>query len=794
VPKGLAGHDPLPAHAIAQVVIPAATGRSGGEATMGVVWVSAGCVLASAEVELGWDRGWVEQISVEVLGEGGGCGAIDVPVPPGGALIVDKARLIRGAGPTLALDSSRWQVHPDPTRGGSVHRLHLPEVVGGDLLRLELVRTSPDARSYVWAPGREGAIYAGLRVAPDALLTVIGTPGVDGSGWLFQAEPPPELEVRVHPPTGPAPWPAAVTATTGLSAADALARVARLFLLPPGFDGPAPVTGDDAFARGAAEPVALAATVAALAAGGPDRVRVAQVLPDGEAVGATSVTAPDVVLIGDGDGARVVGWSDLPETIRVWDGERAVTAPTARGLTREAPDALVATSRVVTLDVPPGDPGLVLAPGSGSSALVEERIRPLVAGAPWYGRLPDGAVAVAVEGGVVRDGGVARLGAGETLVRYLLPDAPTFGEASPRPGEVLTEQVVGEGVVVRWEGSFWAMESVRGTPIVPDRASLVSALDRRFFTRSMPQPAVPGAARQAEGWDELATARLMLMGSVRAGGTPTSDPVWPRRLGAVRRSAWGSPIELVLYLRGWAEQLGWDADWVLVRPRGLGPGPEASPAGYSEALLRVRRVVDGAVEERWLDPSCDMCGPFEVRPELLGASALGRDVTQTPPPVPGRVEVDADDRRQRVLLDGPAALALRTALRSVPPEDRAKAIATRLGGPGARLLAASQVADAGAPIQLVVVGGAEVHDPLAEGTLGVWRGGRFEPRWVGTRVFVRPGVGAPSAFEGEGLVWSLVVDADGRVREEITLSAPSLDEATVAGWRAARAAALAAVE
>ena len=166
-------------------------------------------------------------------------------------------------------------------------------------------------------------------------------------------------------------------------------------------------------------------------------------------------------------------------------------------------------------------------------------------------------------------------------------------------------------------------------------AAMIKAIDARFRAASLPEPGAPMELRGREAtWDLAAELRPTVLGRSPIGGWP-SDPLWPRKLAKARRSAALSPSEAALVMWLYARQLQIDADWAVVRPASSGPGQGPSPAGYNAPALRVRIGAD----ERWIDPACAVCAPFELPPELEGASAIGPGSESTPAPSVGRHEV-----------------------------------------------------------------------------------------------------------------------------------------------------------
>lgn len=430
-------------------------------------------------------------------------------------------------------------------------------------------------------------------------------------------------------------------------------------------------------------------------------------------------------------GPRGLLWAEEPGAdLRVVVGQPAIEAPT------QAAERL-RQSRTLTLRIPPGDPQERLFPGGGSSVLTDLHLtlkpRDDVP-TQWWVALPEaaspGEVRVEPPGAATVDwaDGAAHvaLRPGEAIVRLLLrweaPDAPTYGVRPPDEDF----EVRAEAGAVAWDGpDTWYLREVRGTEVLPDREALVEALGWRFFVASLPEPSAPLGLRGAARDEALVQALLpALWRQAVVVDTLPGDPLMPRRLRAALRSRVLRPLEACLIVAAWARQLGLDAVAVPVAPFG-GPAGQIGPAGHTDALVRI--VLDGVTQ--WLDPACGSCGPGQYRPELGGAPVLGPEQA---PVLSGTSAVEVLDDGLRWTLTGAAALELRRTIERRAAHDRSRFLAEGLAGPGAELVTAHGVGEAGADIILTVRGGAgPVYDPTAVDPLS-------PVLWVGSRSFQGP--------------------------------------------------------
>lgn len=622
------------------------------------VALAVGCVLQIAETSFApAPSGWTETTRLEVVADPS-CPWIDLTLPPGGRLGDHRARQRLADGAHAKLGEERWESSPRARDGSGVVRLHVPELLSGDRVLIDLERLLPPG-PVSWRPGP--ARFVEAEVGRDGAITQPA--GAEGRTWMASA--PADFRV-VFDGTGPAP------------------------------------------------------------------------------------VAQDRLAPGD-----------------------------------------VTVEQRLTLKVPPGDPQLALYPGGGSSVVIEEFLRFGPAGQEraWPLDTPPGiAVALSAEpagaASIERDPAGARVvvaaseGPIRATVRWEQPDAPSYGE---RPYDVSTLAVDAPGGEIRHEGDGWWLVGVNERAVMPNREVLVGALDRRFRMAAIPEPGAPLELRGADpGWELAAEIRPVLLGRYVVGDWP-ADPLWPRKLVRARRSTALTPTETALTAWLYARQLGLDASWVLVRPATSGPGYDVVPSGYTAALVRIR-IGD---ETRWIDPTCRVCGPFELPPDLEGASALGVGIDRTPPPTVGRHAVEVGAGTVSWTLQGPPALELRRWLETVPAAERTSALSTRIGGPGSTLVEVHGIEVAGDPIAITVNRGEGVvpsplDTPVADPSGTVWFG------WIGDRTIRWPDSEAPEGTASSGpLAWSRVRTAEGVV-ETLSVTDRTVAAADVARIEEAR--------
>ena len=336
-----------------------------------------------------------------------------------------------------------------------------------------------------------------------------------------------------------------------------------------------------------------------------------------------------------------------------------------------SPETAVQTRRTLTLIVPDGDPQVALWPGGGSKVEVEEivHLAPEEQERVWVVPLPsrhEGLIHHEEPQGIgvvlVREDDVLIIADSsevplDVALRYSFPDAPTFGEALARPNEVLDLHVRAPRGTVSWEADnhAWWLQAIGDEPVLPTREHLFRALQYRFNQVSYPEPAVPMRLRGArKGWD-LVTVLYQTMQSQVVQATWPTKHLWPRPLIQARKSGAVTSVEAALMLRVYLLQSRIQADWVLVQPANEASIFDVVPTRYDEALVRVSY----GGEERWLDPGCVWCAPFEIRPELQDAPALAHALNRTPSATPGLMSVEIEGDSAHWQLEGPPALLAR---------------------------------------------------------------------------------------------------------------------------------------
>jgi len=459
-----------------------------------------------------------------------------------------------------------------------------------------------------------------------------------------------------------------------------------------------------------------------------------------------------------------------------WQAEVSGLSGTPDPLPAGPPAGDLARSRQLRLDVPPGDPQLRLYPGAGSSVQITDFFTfgasPLAQSwAVPVARDDDLVTTAAPEEALTVERGpdyaLLRVRPSEGPVkvsaRYTQPDAPTYGERRPPLDELLVDAPEGS---VAWQGDGWRLVDVRRVPILPSRRLLLEALDNRFRAASIPEPGLPNELRgQAASWTLATLLRPALHDRARPG--LRGDPLWPRRLVKAKKSEALTSTEAMLITWLYARQAGLRAEWALARPAPDGPGHAASPAGYTHGLLRL----GGGDDVRWLDPSCTVCGPFELPPHLEGADVLSPVTATTPAPTEGREVLVWDGDALRWELTGPPALLLRLWLDELPVDARARALAARGAGPGAVVTEVSGLAEAGERITVRAQRrDGLVYDPLALPVADVDSEAAWFD-WVGTRVHTFPTTDDPGPAEVEaGPLHYRRTVTDGVVIERLTVA------------------------
>lgn len=445
-----------------------------------------------------------------------------------------------------------------------------------------------------------------------------------------------------------------------------------------------------------------------------------------------------------------------------------------------APAVVTHRSRVLRLVVPPGNLQVALHPDGPASSHVDDtwtvaagdedralvpELPPQVT--PTLRAEPPGSAELRATGGVWTVWLPASEAPARVTLSYDDPASPTHGER----GELDELTVLLDHGTFRWDADRWALVAYDGDAVLPAREALLVGLDRRFKALALPEPGIPLELRHAPPTDDtLAQLRPVL--ATRAPTLPDlgRDPLFARPLAKARSSGALTPTEAMLVTWLYARQLRFDAWWAFARPAPTetlpveAPDP-LSPAGYDLPLVLVH--TEGG--DRWIDPTCGVCGPFELRPSLQGARVLSPGgVTRTPDPVRGALTVDVAADTITVDAEGPAALLLRESLADVPAGDRAAALATALGGPGAQLRSLTGLDTGGAPVHVVLArGDGLVPDPTAlpvPGADGAWW---FD--WIGERTMVTDGPAVPGEHALPGIT-DRITDRGGRAAHTLEVT------------------------
>jgi hypothetical protein len=325
------------------------------------------------------------------------------------------------------------------------------------------------------------------------------------------------------------------------------------------------------------------------------------------------------------------------------------------------------------------------------------------------------------------------------------------------------------------------MAGVNDRPVIPQRDALIKGLGRRFRNAAIPEPGLPNALRgQVASWELAAALPDAIAERAEVMHWPNSA-LWPRRLVKARKTGALTASEAALTLWLYANQAELRASWALVHAAPQGPGGDVSLAGYNDLLIRIWH----GNEERWMDLGCGVCGPFEVRPELLESNAIGPGVDQSPDLPVGRWTVVIADDWVRWELDGPPALELRRWLAPIAPEDTWPALASRIAGPGAELVEAEGVDVLGAPIRIAARRGHGVWtDPL--GMPAIPAGGEGWVQWTGIRELVHIGTpGAEASFDMGAFEYRRF-NQDGNLVETQAIGDRSIPHKDAVALRAAR--------
>ncbi len=306
--------------------------------------------------------------------------------------------------------------------------------------------------------------------------------------------------------------------------------------------------------------------------------------------------------------------------------------------------------------------------------------------------------------GVLRDVGPIQVtmdAPGVTLRGQVLDSQRTpaiAGEGTLRFTVEGTQAAAAEGIAPR---AGWWVTAVHGQPVLADRDAVVSAVARTALSASVPEPGLPARIRLRSGEETMIPdIQSLVREQMRAGLAPGQRSLQPRRLLDARKSTHGSEWELALVTARYLRQLRLDALPIPVRPPTMVPADPSMPAGFDFAVVRVR-LADGS--DLWLDPSCPVCAPGELRPFLWSGQTLSEAIEQLPAAPLGRkvetITISADGTETvDLLLEGTAALQMRLDLLQHPSTERIAALEGLLDG---KLDSHTGLAGRGEPIQLV---------------------------------------------------------------------------------------------
>ena len=227
-------------------------------------------------------------------------------------------------------------------------------------------------------------------------------------------------------------------------------------------------------------------------------------------------------------------------------------------------------------------------------------------------------------------------------------------------------------------------------PGAADRAAVLSQVAYAAIGASIPEPGLPRL--QGAQAEPVHGARVVALVQARAvpGSLPHRGPL-SAPPGGDQALGVGHPMEQALLLTRYLRQPA-DATPVPVRP-GRAEGDGVTPTGFTAAVVVL--TVDG--ERTWIDPTCRLCAPGELPPELWDAPALAEGVARTPAAPMGRIDLALDGGALQVALDPAAALAVRRMLLAHPPSERGAALGAAFAGGAA--LRARGLATPGAPVR-----------------------------------------------------------------------------------------------
>jgi hypothetical protein len=763
-----------------------------------------GCVLAlvSGSVQL-HESGWEEQLDLE-LHDGPGCTSIRFGLPDGVVFERLQGR-VRGAdAPNYKLDAARFQheVGIDGTRSVLVH---LPELEPGDVATLSFQRVWTRPGDYQWHP--HGAGHAELKL-PRGLLPEHAGLKQDGR-FFWASEPGPEATLRLpHPWVDRSPPTVPFLEERGLSSDAAKARLDALTWLTRAWDGDQAVIGAPALARGAVDDRGYARTLAALCVDGPEEVLIGRWTP---AEGVEPLPgAPEAA----------VRWADaeillhpahaLPAGVLVTErGSLPVQAQEAAAVEAPAPGVHTA----LTVAIPAGDPLRRLHPGGGALLDVAQTLSwdetsrgraiwlPLPAGASAYATVDaPGSVRITPDAMWI----LVPPGQAEVRVGWTVPLQDVWGELPATdslslavgrttgpfaPGEAAAA-ITPAGELLTDDDGTWRLARIGDLPLLTDRDRLARELRARRIGASYPEPGMPLGLRGAfRGWDLFEVLAPSLFERATPWPLPTPS-TWPRPLQAARRSRVLTENEFTAVVAAYTQQARMRAEVVPVHPVGPAAAPLITPRGFDHALLWVEH--DG--EERWADVACAMCDTWEIRPELVGAPAIGTpatpgvalvdglpegirradgglEVDPRPPSGVGAVQVVQESDQIRWTLTGAAALQLRRDLDAAPADERDDWLRTAYGALPTSMVGLDQ---RGAPVTFETPAGTAPPIDLTT-LLPAASGARWAPH-LGLWSWEQPDARADTAWScaGEGWSWS-THRAAGRARHQLLVTERRID-------------------
>lgn len=740
-----------------------------------------GCTLATLGGEVRFDgTGWTERLSLEVH-HGEGCEAIELLQPDGVLLFSLRTDVLPGDARRYRLDEARYE--RTTTEDGVLRvRVLLPDLEPGDRALLSIERAWQHATDYLWSP--HGADYAELKLPRGFTPELVGITLEERFAWAAHA--PEHAALRLPHPWADRSAPAIpFLDERGAALAVAKARLDDLPWLSRAWDGEQPVVGAAALARGAVDDRGYARTLAALCLDGPDEVLLGRWVPHEGASPAPGATEVAVAWTPAGGTPQLHPQQTVQAGVLI-TARGPVPIAEQVGVERPAPNPAVATTLTAVLR--PGDPRQRLHPRGGAQLDVGQTLtwQDLTTAHTLFVPLPTGA-----RGGnaTVETPGTARLtpyglwlvvapGTTAAEIGWTTPLGDAWGELPPSDqlqlavGETrdafaagtASAHITPTGELLSDGDGTWRITRVGDVELLTDRDRFARELRARRYAASYPEPGMPLGLRGAfSGWELFEVLAPSLF--ERAQPYPLRPvPYGPRPLQAARRSRVLTEYEFAAIVAGYAQQARMRAEVVPVHPLGPTAAPLVTPRGFDHALLWVES--DGEV--RWADVACDLCDTWEIRPELVGAPAIGTPNTPAVPLIDGLpeglhaegplvradaslpsgvgfTELDSTGPIARWTLRGAAALQLRRALADLPDGSRAEALHHRLGAAPTSLIGLDT---RGAEISAQATSSPEpqlddVLVPAADAVwtpyLGLWSWVRPDPRPDGTWSCEGPG-------------------------------------------------------